>query len=250
MIDSKERSPPHSTGGLHLNFGTELKNFPAILKTPEGKTLEYGTASICVEDQSLDFSGEFVPICKMGTCLQIIRTQKDFETQQFTGKVYLSTQRMLRLVSITDEILSGAMVAYNYDTEMDGRVVASVVREDVPSRFSLLHKQMEHFPSVEEFPVKINTISLAQIRFICNKTLSMHQRITLSTELPIRLNSLHMEIVQPVIFGPSEASSYLCRILNLSEENYETLSSFVRKISVRENKLFPPVVTSSEAVRL
>ena len=56
-----------------MNFGTVLQKFPAALKTPEGKLMEYGTASISLEEQSVDFEGEFVPLCTMGTRLQIVR---------------------------------------------------------------------------------------------------------------------------------------------------------------------------------
>lgn len=229
-----------------MNFGTVSQNFPALLKTPDGKILEYGTASVFCEEQALDFTGEFVPICKMGTPLQVIRVQEDFETQRFSGVVYLSSPRMLRLVSLEDEVLPGALLAYDYDTALNACVTASVLQEPIRKHFSLLRRQCDPAPKLQEFPVKITSVSLARINFVCNKTLAMKQRVTLNADGPLHLESLHMEIERPVIFGPSETSSYLCRIRNLSAPNYSALSEFVSTISTREIKLFPPVVTSSE----
>ena len=232
-----------------MNFGTVLQKFPAALKTPEGKLMEYGTASISLEEQSVDFEGEFVPLCTMGTRLQIVRIHKDFETQRFSGEVYLSSQNMLRLVSVTDEILPGASIAYNYDVSIDAYAVAPVVREESSSRFFLRHRHTAHPPMLQEFPVKIDLLSLAGVRVVWDKTLPTNQLVTLRAEHPVRLVSLHAEIERP-IFGPNGISSYACRILNLSGENYDVLSAFIGKISLRENKLFPPAVSPSEAARL
>ncbi len=75
-----------------MNFG-KVRDFPAILKTLEGKILEYGMGSVSEEEQSLDFRGEFVPLFKMGTQLEIVRVQDKIETQRFIGEVYLSSQK-------------------------------------------------------------------------------------------------------------------------------------------------------------
>ena len=150
---------------------------------------------------------------------------------------------------VTDEILPGASIAYNYDVSIDAYAVAPVVREESSSRFFLRHRHTAHPPMLQEFPVKIDLLSLAGVRFVCDKTLPTNQLVTLRAEHPVRLVSLHAEIERP-IFGPNGISSYACRILNLSGENYDVLSAFIGKISLRENKLFPPAVSPSEAARL
>lgn len=230
-----------------MNFG-KVRDFPAILKTLEGKILEYGMGSVSEEEQSLDFRGEFVPLFKMGTQLEIVRVQDKIETQRFIGEVYLSSQKMLRLISVTDEVLPGAATAYQYNVDIQGQATALIPPspEKHAKRFSLLHRHTESLPSVQRFPITIHAISMSKIKFISDKTLPQGQRINISTNQPFRLDSVPAEVEVPIVCGPMETCSYRCRILELSGNNYLELEAFTRKISLQENKLFPPVAISNE----
>ena len=222
-----------------------MQEFPAVLKTLEGKILEYGTGSISEENQSLDFKGGFVPICKMGTQLEVVRVQGDIETQRFVGEVYLSSQRMLRLISLSDEVLPGAASAYSYNVSIPGHASANFAPE-APKRLGLLHRHSEASPAIQTFPIKIHALSMSQMKFTCDLALSQGQRVTVYTDHPIHLDELAVEVELPITLGPEKTCSYRCRILELSGNNYFLMEAFTRELSLRENKLFPPAFISSE----
>lgn len=102
------------------------RDFPAALKTPDGRVVEYGTAQASIQEGSVDFKSEFVPLFKMGTPLVIVRMKDKVETQVFTGESYLSTEKMLRLVAVRDEVLPGAASAYSYEVELSGQASALI----------------------------------------------------------------------------------------------------------------------------
>lgn len=227
-----------------MSYDKLKKNFPAVLKTAENKIIEYGRGSVSVENQSLDFFGDFVPIFKMGTRLKVVHAQKGIEIQSFEGEVYLSSQRLLRLVSLTDEVLPGASSVESYDVEMEGQAFIPSALAESPSHSLLFHRRRAA-PLPRSFPVSIYTVSLSQFKLTCDVVLEKDQRFVLDVERPVYLRALPMQVELPVTFGASDTCSYRCNILELSGDNYLRLERYVRGLSLRVNKLFPPAVTSS-----
>ena len=88
-----------------MSYRKPAPKYQAVLKTPDGKILERGYVSIFPETQSIDFKGEFVPLFNMGDQVSITQIQDEVEVIRYIGEVYLSSQRMLRLVHVTEEIL-------------------------------------------------------------------------------------------------------------------------------------------------
>lgn len=214
------------------------RDFPAVLKTPEGKVLEYGTACASIREGSIDFKSEFVPLFKMGTPLQVVRTKDEVETQVFSGESYLSTEKLLRLVSVRDEVLPGAVSAYMYDVELSGTASAMVQPKEQRHRFFSLGGRQEELPVWQEFPVAVYALSVSQVKFTCQVPLVQGQRITLSAgDL---LSEVPLEVELPVTFGEGETSSYRCRILELPGENRTRLESCLWHLSLSLNKSFPP----------
>lgn len=214
------------------------RDFPAVLKTPEGKVLEYGTACASIREGFIDFKSEFVPLFKMGTPLQIVRTKDEVETQLFNGESYLSTEKMLRLVSIRDEVLPGAVSAYLYEVELSGTASAMVQPREQHRRFFSLGGRQEELPSWQEFPVSIYALSLSQLKLTCQVPILQGQRVTLSAGDLLREITLEVEL--PVTFGEGETSSYRCRIIELPGENRARLESYLWRQSLTLNKAFPP----------
>jgi len=228
-------------------FSTNPNHFPAILKTPDDKIVEYGTAWISVEDQSINFKSDFVPICEMGTPLKIVRVHDELEIQSFTGEVYLSSQHLLRLISLSDEVLPAASSVFLYDVKIEASAEATITSEEKPSkRFSLRTKYFSA-PTLQIFPVSIYAISLAKVRFTCDVLLPKGQRVTLNVKQPITLNELSIEVELPITLGSGDTCSYHCKILELDGDNSFQLEPYVDRLSQQKNKLFPPVTTSSEA---
>ena len=216
------------------------RDFPAVLKTPDGRVLEYGTAKASIQEGSVDFQSEFVPLFKMGTPLVIVRVKDKVETQVFTGESYLSTEKMLRLVSVRDEVLPGAASAYSYEVELTGQANA-LIQPKPQRRLFPFGQREEPMPSWQEFPVSIYSLSLTRMKFTCDLPLTQGQRLTLTEagEPPL-LREVPLEVELPVTFGEGETSSYRCRILDLPGENRERLEKLLRRLSLTLNKSFPP----------
>lgn len=218
------------------------QHFPAVLKTLRNKVIEYGIAYISEDQKSIEFQSEFVPICEMGTPLKIVRMQGSIETQSFVGEVYLSSQNLLRLVSLADEVLPGAAVAYTYDVEFDGMATAVVtLPEELRRPIFPFGKRQPPAPRPHTFPITVYGISLSQIRITCDMLLAQGQLLTLNIQDPIVLNDLSVVVDLPISMRADQINGYRCRILNLRGANLFQLEPYVTRISVECNKLFPPV---------
>lgn len=88
----------------------------ALLKSADNSLLEKGYASVSLGDATADFTGEFVPLYKIGTVMKIICIEKGHSTHVVTGKVYLSSPKLLRLIDINCQLIDGAE---NYLTVSD-----------------------------------------------------------------------------------------------------------------------------------
>lgn len=208
-------------------------DFPAVLKTEEDKVLEYGTACASIQEGSIEFKNEFVPLFKMGTRLKVVRVHDGVETHSFTGEVYLSAEKLLRLVSVRDEVLSGAASAYLYDVKMEGTASAMLT----PKRKLF---RPEGLPSLQVFPISVYALSIGQLRFTCAMTLPQGQRLTVDLAGPPLLQQLPIQVELPVDFGEGTTGSYRCKILELAGENRQRLERFLSDMSLRVNKSFPP----------
>lgn len=80
----------------------------AILKLINGEILEYGFASYSAEDQHLDFTAQFVPILQINSKVTVVCTENGVTTHVFTGDVYLSSPKLLRVISLKCAFILGA----------------------------------------------------------------------------------------------------------------------------------------------
>ena len=220
------------------------QDFPALLKTVENKLLEYGTGCASIAAGYVEFKSEFVPLFKMGTQLRIVRIKDEVETQLFTGEVYLSSEKMLRLVSVRDEVLPGAVSAYLYDVKLPGNASAMVLPPEQPRRFFSFASKQEAIPVWQEFPVTVYALSLGRLKFTCSVPLSQGQRFTMTVGNPPLLEDVSLEVELPVAFGEGETGSYRCRILDLFGDNQRRLEECLQELSLAANKAFPPPAES------
>ncbi len=175
------------------------QDFPALLKTVENKLLEYGTGCASIAAGYVEFKSEFVPLFKMGTQLRIVRIKDEVETQVFTGEVYLSSEKMLRLVSVRDEVLPGAVSAYLYDVKLPGNASAMVLPPEQPRRFFSFASKQEAIPVWQEFPVTVYALSLGRLKFTCSVPLSQGQRFTMTVGNPPLLEDVSLEVELPAL---------------------------------------------------
>lgn len=80
----------------------------ALLKSADNTLIEKGYACLSVAEATVDFTGEFVPLHKIGTMMKIVCIEKGHPTHIVSGRVYLSSPERLRLTDISCRLLDGA----------------------------------------------------------------------------------------------------------------------------------------------
>ncbi|MCQ2464562.1 MAG: hypothetical protein MJ095_03160 [Oscillospiraceae bacterium] len=80
----------------------------AILKLMNNEVLEYGFASYSAQDQYLDFTAQFVPILQINSEVKVVCSENGVTTHVFTGSVYLSSSKLLRVIDLKCAFIHGA----------------------------------------------------------------------------------------------------------------------------------------------
>ena len=199
--------------------------FRAILKTWDDKPLEEGYASVSLETRSVDFQNEFVPLLKMGTTVKILQLQEKKEIHCFIGQVYLSSPRLLRVVSVSDDLL----------TEEEKRLPIEV---DITGRLRLEKGKTAQIKSSGVYDVRIYSLSPELVKFTCPLQLPAASRVILEFDQPFSLKEALAEVYQSILFGES-SSGYLCRIENIPEPGYIRLCEFVEQKNRSLPRLLP-----------
>ena len=207
--------------------------YPAELRTLDDKLVEIGEAVIQFESQSVDFNSEFVQLFKMDTPLKIVAIVDGVEVQSFTGKVYLSSKSMLRLVNVSDVILPDAYLVYQCDVKLTGTVIATITHLVKKGRFS---NAMKAVTQLESFPVDVNRVSMKTIDFTSEKMMEKGQSIKLSTANP-PLNCIDLEIEKVFEFGEN-SKNYRCQIIGMHEHSLKNLEIFISQMCEERLKLF------------
>ena len=207
--------------------------YHAELRTVDDKLLEIGEATIQFENRSVDFRSEFVLLFKMDTPLKIVIFIDGVELQSFIGKVYLSSQSMLRLVDVSDTVLPGAYLVSQCDVNIIGTVIATITNLVKKSRFS---SSLQKVTCIETFPVDIYHISMNSISFTCNKAMDRGQLIKLSVENP-PIKNMDLEIEKVFEFGEN-IKNYHCRISGINDHSHKNLGLFISNLCEERLKLF------------
>ncbi len=216
-----------------MEYQKALVNFPARLLMPNDKLLEIGKANISAESRSVEFRSDFVQLFKMGTELKIVILKDDIEIQSFVGTVYLSSQNMLRLVDVSDEILPGAKLACQFDVALHGTVYATI-QADPPERFRILHRK----PEAREmsFPVDIYKLSMHRISFTSDQNMKEGQFIVLESSMPAISRAI-LEIEHVYEFGQMY-NNYQCLLKEIDPVSRGHLDVYVSTLCNLQLKYF------------
>lgn len=209
--------------------------FPARLLSQEGKLLEFGQASISAEQGSVDFVSDFVPLFTMGTPLTIVRTFGEQEIHVFRGEVYLSSRKLLRLTSVSDELLPGSERVYLFPADIPAQVTAFPVEE--PPRRTLLHWKRVAPAGPLEFPVSLTFLAMDALEFTSPVELPPQSRLCLTMEKPVEGYRLPLEVKRVLQFG-SSGRTYSCLIENWPLQVLENWEKHLTELHQKENKLF------------
>lgn len=143
---------------ISVSYNMSNSRFPAVLKTLDDQIVaDTGVIQISIEDKSVDFKSEFIPLYKLGDQLKIVRIQDGIEVVSYVGEVYLSSQHILRLVSVTETVLPAARSVFSYDVDLTGKLIARVL-DTSHKRFLFFGKKPRYRETV--FDAQIHSIAL------------------------------------------------------------------------------------------
>ena len=131
------------------------KGFPAILKDQQECVLAEGFASVLEESNSVEFRSDFVPLYPMGVPMKVVRRFQNQDIHIFWGEVYISDQKLLRLVHVRDLLVPGSENVYSILVSMSGTLMDRKKMKELesapkPSRFSLFRRKKQE-KKQEEF---------------------------------------------------------------------------------------------------
>ena len=92
------------TGVFYMNFN----NLDAVLYAEGLNEGEIGQAKISPYDRTCEFTGEFVPILRIDSPVIIVCKFQGFPLLQVTGKTYLASRHLLRVVDADCSLCEGA----------------------------------------------------------------------------------------------------------------------------------------------
>lgn len=96
--------------------------FPALLESDYNHISEYGQGRIAQTGDAIDFSAGFIPLLPLGTTASINWIFGTRLVVAFSGKVYLSSPSLLRLVDISSHILDATRPIFAANTRLPARV--------------------------------------------------------------------------------------------------------------------------------
>lgn len=210
----------------------DTEQFPAVLKTPEGEILEEGAAQVCVPEQTVTFTNDFVPLHLIGTPLEIVRIFNGREVHRFSGTVYLSDRELLRLTRVDDELLPGAEDLY---CSVDFTGKAQLCVEPSPRKPSLFSKPV---PEEPYYPTRVTEMTSQQLVFLYDSVedIPVGTQFHLKLDAPFRLPELLIELETsgPFIIGQQR----LCHYVGLKEADRKNLQEFLAIYTHLHHKLF------------
>lgn len=212
------------------------ERFEALLKTEDGTVIAKGFGKIMLSEKAVRFESDFVPLYPMGTKMEIVRLHAGSEIHRFWGKVYLSHKRLMKLVSIEDQLLPGAELLYFHNMSFSATLEALPRVNREIKLFRNLRQKQEETPTV--FTASITEISGRELVFQhdIDKPFEASQQFIMDSNPPLPLPRCTVEIIKPFCFG--QTAAYHCSFVNLSEVERENLRMFLQKYHQRRHKLF------------
>ncbi|MBP1564508.1 MAG: hypothetical protein J6A58_01960 [Oscillospiraceae bacterium] len=196
----------------------------AILKTMRDDVLEIGHAVFSSQNQSIDFIASFVPILQMDTEVKVICSEDDITTHIFTGKVYLSSEKLLRVVSLKCVFIKGAEKLLAAHAPFEAQVLLPAFK----------HKLIFNKLTYKWHPCNIRAISIRGLAIECPEILSEYEeKITVRISEPIfsKPTDIRLHTGQKgLMFG--NHTKYKYKLGKLSKRAETELLIFIRQFNL------------------
>jgi hypothetical protein len=174
--------------------------------------LEYGFISFKPEIMTVDFTGSFVPLLKVGTRVEIICGEGGRQTHVLLGDVFYSTGNVMRLVNITGRLLEKAERVLTVTKHIEGRLNMKTAKKGTV------------------LACIITELTAKGIGFRCPKTEEMvWEGLTVTVGAPIFREPVKLCLQpskQSLLFGKS--AKYVCDFGKLPPEIRKDILHFIR----------------------
>ncbi|RPF48377.1 hypothetical protein EDD70_1193 [Hydrogenoanaerobacterium saccharovorans] len=196
----------------------------AVLKSEDGDLLEYGSVCIPPEGNTVDFKNQFVPLLKLETPVQVTLLLNGVESFCFKGLVYLSSGKLLRITSISDELLTKARKIFTANVCLHTKIA---LYEYKPF-FSFYHA-----PKISG---TIYYLSEDIIKILSIEQIDVGQKLMINLTAPFIFKQVTAEVTEKNRFS-SLATSYLCKVINMSSSAVKHLQDYLDELSEKEIKI-------------
>ncbi|MDR1674717.1 MAG: hypothetical protein LBR54_04625 [Oscillospiraceae bacterium] len=193
-------------------------NCHAFLMSDRGKILDHGIASIFIKDKFIVFKSGFVPLLQFGAAVRIVCAENGQQTHIFSGDVFISTHKFMKIVSINCTLLPDAEKALYIDTAVKGKV--SVPALTVKPKFRLTNA-----------PCVVTSISMKRLCFK-SPPLDFDWHIPFNIELKDPIFQRRTQITvkasrRNISFG--KIAKYECDIHEINRNTADTLMEYIRE---------------------
>lgn len=192
--------------------------FSALLRTSYNNINEYGEAVVVHDEHAVDFVSDFVPLVPLGTQASIDWTLGKKSLASCKGKVYLSTQNMLRLVEVDPELVERARATFASNISIPGFIL-------VTSRQLLKQtKQVYHVTIV------YLSVGMVKLQFSAPLALEIGEKLMLDVEVDfLSLHGLSLKVRQIIQLG-FDKNLLICEVERSGNDNYVALSTYASRL--------------------
>ncbi|MEG0339034.1 MAG: hypothetical protein RR573_03865 [Oscillospiraceae bacterium] len=188
--------------------------FSCVLKSLDGKLLEYGQAFLSQDKAgTINFTGDFVPLIRIGETVNIVRILGERELERFQGQVYLSSRRLLQVIGITGPTLKEAHRIFDSNANLS----ADIYRVSPP------HFNMQKGDKLSGFVrfISPDILKICTMEFIDEGTY-----LALSAEgMSLLLDDMLVQVTERVLVMRNSAI-LICKVLSSTPENEEILAGY------------------------
>lgn len=196
-------------------------NCKAILKTIDDNIIEYGQVTVSLKEKYAEFSSQFVPLLKIETEAKIICMEGTVTTHIITGRVYLSSKNLLRLISIKCTLIPGAENVLETPTFIRAKIYKPILKRGIFNKNKIVYKWDE----CTIISVSMKSISFRSSRIMCE----YENQIKLKIGNPIfsKEAELNLQIASSgLMFGKNSKYSY--NIIKLKEHEQTELAEYIK----------------------
>lgn len=200
----------------------DYQAFPAKLSAGYNNICEYGNASVAPEGNAIDFTGDFIPLIPLGTEATIEWMLGDKIVVGYFGKVYLSSQNLLRLVEVDPERIRQTRALFASNVQLPASIV--------PKKSGPWLKT-----GASSHPATIVYLSQKVLHLRCPQPLKAGQALCLDAEVDfLTLYELPLLVKHCVMMRRADAL-LLCAVQPTGNDNVVALSAYSAKLEHLED---------------